>query len=70
MKKVIFIMALAFGMMSFTDSNKKVSISNTFETENTFIEEGPCRWRFCTIKEGVKTCSEWTYGYCFPGFEI
>lgn len=73
MKKVIFIMSLAFGLMSFTISNntKEVSLNNDTNTIETISNDlNPCRWRFCSVKKGVKVCTDWEYGYCLPGFEL
>ena len=68
MKKIIFVFALGFVMMSFSSikDNKK----EIFFEENTTEEFSECRWRFCHYKKGKKFCTEWEYGICFPEFVL
>jgi hypothetical protein len=42
-----------------------LSFSNDIQVQNSIDEDGRCRWRVCTYRNGTLVgCTAWTYGEC------
>ena len=75
MKNIFLILLLAVGLMSFT-SSKEINndlIPNDYIIQMESLDgemDGRCKWRFCHYRNGIKYCTEWTYGECLDAVEI
>jgi len=65
MKNLFFVLALAFGLMSFTPAND-VEIIETNPVSTQVMEDDafPCWVRECIWIDGVKYCTEWEEADC------
>ena len=69
MKKLIFTLLLAIGLMSFTSTNgdvKSLNSINSVQSENSLneIDDWTCWARVCIVWEGTSYCTDWVETDC------
>lgn len=76
MKKVIFLMALAFGMMNFTTNTETKTVEKSIEVKNNDKNSVDTCTRTCRYAVNRTTgsrrligCTDWDCG-SLPGFEL